>query len=92
MSAKVGSKGQIVIEKPIRDALGVKTGFVAVQNLVEDHIVIHFYPPEHEASLKGILASERHKHVSAEEWPEARRRAWPAAVKAEWAEAPKDDE
>ncbi len=86
MSAKVGSKGQIVIEKPLRDALGVKTGYVAVQNLVEDHIVIHFYPPEHKASIKGILASACHKKVSAEEWPETRRGAWPAAVKAEWAE------
>lgn len=53
----------MVIEKPIRDALGVKPGFVAVQNLVADHVEIHFYPPEHELSLMGILAGSCRKRL-----------------------------
>ncbi len=91
MSAKVGAKGQVVIEKMIRNALGVKTGFIAVQSLVADHVLIHFYPPEHDTSLKGILASARQKSVSPEEWPATRRRAWQAAVREEGG-ASKSDE
>ncbi len=94
MSSKVGAKGQVVIEKVIRDALGVKTGFIAVQSIVADHVRIHFYPPEHNTSLKGILAGSRRRSVDPEKWPAARRHAWQAAVKEEWEKerASRDDE
>ena len=55
MGTIVGSKGQVVIEQRIREALGVQPGARAVQHLVGDHVEIHFLPPPHSRSLKGIL-------------------------------------
>jgi AbrB family looped-hinge helix DNA binding protein len=51
----VGSKGQIVISKEIRDRLGVGPGWKAMQRLVDDHVEIRFIPPTHRRSLAGIL-------------------------------------
>lgn len=55
MMYKVGPKGQIVIEKEIRDRLGVQPGWRAVQRLSDDHVEIYFLPPEHNRSLAGSL-------------------------------------
>lgn len=55
MARRVGSKGQVVIEKEIRDRLGVRPGWLAVQQLVDDHVDIYFVPPEHDRSLAGAL-------------------------------------
>ena len=52
----VGAKGQVVIEKGIRDRLGVGAGWQTVQTLVDDHVEIRFVPPEHDRSLFGALA------------------------------------
>jgi len=71
MATLVGPKGQVVIEKPIRDALGVKPGYSAVQLVVDNHVEIRFYPPEHNESLRGVLASKRRRTVSPDEWEEA---------------------
>ena len=79
MANVVGEKGQLVIEKPIREALGVEPGFVSVQTLVEDHVEIRFFPPEHRRSLRGILAGATRRHVSPEDWDKARQEAWDAA-------------
>jgi bifunctional DNA-binding transcriptional regulator/antitoxin component of YhaV-PrlF toxin-antitoxin module len=49
----VGPKGQIVIEKEIRDRLGVEPGWKAVQLLVDNHVRVYFIPPEHNRSLFG---------------------------------------
>ena len=81
---KVGSRGQVVIEKAIRDALGIEPGAIARQELVGDHVEIRFYPAEHEDSLRGILAPSRKHRVPPEEWEERRRRAWPDAIRARW--------
>lgn len=80
MANLVGEKGQIVIEKPIRDALGVQPGSVAVQTLVGDHVEIRFQPPEHKRSLRGILARFVTRSLPVEEWEQARERAWAKAV------------
>src|SRR5579863_5670176 len=56
MTNIVGEKGQVVIEKPIREALGILPGSTAVQELRDDHVEIRFYPPEHRRSLRGVLA------------------------------------
>ena len=84
MARVVGSKGQVVIEKPIRDALGIRPGYIAVQKLVGDHVEIHFYPPEHQESLQGVLADKAKRRVSPEEWPRAKEEAWSKAVTDEW--------
>lgn len=56
MSHTVGPKGQVVIEKKIRDQLGVKPGWRALQLLVDDHIEIRFVPREHTRSVAGCLS------------------------------------
>jgi bifunctional DNA-binding transcriptional regulator/antitoxin component of YhaV-PrlF toxin-antitoxin module len=91
MSSLVGQRGQVVIEKPLRDALGLQPGYIAVQRLVGDHVELYFYPPEHDKSLLGILANETERSVSPEEWDAAREEAWSKAVRSTWLadEAPK---
>lgn len=53
MANVVGPKGQIVIEKEIRDRLGVQPGWKTVQLLDDNHVRIYFIPPEHNRSLFG---------------------------------------
>lgn len=76
----VGEKGQVVIEKPIRESLGIQPGFVAVQSVVGDHFEIRFYPPEHRRSLHGRLERYAKRSVSPDEWARAREEAWDSAV------------
>ncbi len=80
MSSTVGTKGQVVIKKSIRDALGIGPGFLAVQALKGDHLEIRFFPPAHERSLKGVLAQATTRSVSRDEWTSACQEAWAASV------------
>ena len=81
MSYKVGSKGQIVISKQIRDSLGVKPGWVALQRQVDDHVELHFLPPEHRRSLKGSLRKYIKTNVDpGEGWNKVREMAWRQAA------------
>jgi AbrB family looped-hinge helix DNA binding protein len=81
MANTVGEKGQVVIEKPIRDALGIEPGFVAVQSVRDDHVEIRFYPPEHNRSLRGVLAARIQRSVPPAEWDAAREEAWREAAR-----------
>lgn len=56
MATRVGAKGQIVIEKEVRDELGIEPGWEALQLVVDGHLEVHFIPPRHNRSLAGILA------------------------------------
>lgn len=60
MTHKVGTKGQVVIEKPIREVLVIEPGFLVVQRVVGDHVEIRFFPPGHERSLRGVLRGYEH--------------------------------
>ncbi len=81
MAYTVGSKGQIVIAKDIREKLGVKSGWVAVQRLVDDHVEMYLFPPEHSDSLKGSLKKHlKGKAAPGEQWDEARGAAWDKAA------------
>ena len=80
MSAKVGTKGQVVIEKAIRDQLGIESGWRAYQILEDGCVKIYFRPPLHNRSLKGALRKyvvpetlERFQGMS---WGEVREEAW----------------
>jgi len=81
MAHVVGEKGQVVIEKPLRETLGIQPGFVAIQSVVGDHLEIRFYPPEHRRSLRGRLEGFAKRSVPEEEWGKAREEAWAAAVR-----------
>ncbi len=80
MAYVVGSKGQVVIAKEIRDRLGIGPGWVAMQRVADDHVEIYFLPPEHRESLKGSLAPYVRRAAQDEEWDQARERAWPDAA------------
>jgi len=56
MASRVGSKGQVVIAKEIRDALGIVPGSLALQRRVGDAVRVRFLPPEHHPALRGILS------------------------------------
>ena len=84
MAHLVGEKGQVVIEKPLREALGVQPGFVTVQTVVGDHLEIRFFPPEHRRSLRGRLAGFARRSVAAADWTQAREEAWAEAVRQDW--------
>jgi bifunctional DNA-binding transcriptional regulator/antitoxin component of YhaV-PrlF toxin-antitoxin module len=84
LSHLVGSKGQIVIAKELRDRLGVEPGWIALQHLAGDHIEVYFVPPQHNKSLKGQLAKHIKTRIpSGNEWKEAREKAWAIASKEE---------
>jgi len=80
MAHVVGPKGQVVIEKPLREALGLEPGWVTVQKLVGDHLEIFFFPPEHGSSLRGVLSDEIRRKVPPRAWRQARERAWDEAA------------
>ncbi len=82
MAAKVGTKGQVVVEKEIRDRLGIKPGWMAIQRLVDDHVELYFVPPEHNRSLMGGLKKyiKGGEVPSDEDWHEVKERAWTIAA------------
>jgi bifunctional DNA-binding transcriptional regulator/antitoxin component of YhaV-PrlF toxin-antitoxin module len=81
MAYLVGAKGQVVIAKEIRERLGVKPGWVALQHLVDDRVEIYFLPPEHHESLKGSLARYLKTSIPpGEAWDKACQAAWQAAA------------
>lgn len=81
---RVGPKGQVVIAKEIRDELGIKPGWLALQRVVDGHVEVQFLPPEHDRSLKGSLASyAKGRTVSNAELDRAAEGAWHDAVQEE---------
>ncbi len=80
MMYKVGPKGQVVIAKEIRDQLGVKPGYLALQRLVDDHVEIHFVTSPHRRSLRGALAPYTKVRIPPEQWREVVERAWDEAI------------
>ena len=79
MSTKVGAKDQVVIDKAIRDQLGIAPGWRAYQTLDEDGVRITFRPPG-DRSLMGVLKPlikpEVLERVSGMSWREIREEAW----------------
>jgi len=81
MSSLVGTKGQVTIEKEIRDALGVQPGWKAIQHLDRHRVVIEFVPPKHRRSLAGILGSKTTVRIPpGDAFEEAVEQAWADAV------------
>jgi len=62
-----------VIEKAIRDTLGVEAGWETVQEFVDGYVEVHFVPPTHHRSLKGILAGHIKRTLGPDDdWGEIR--------------------
>lgn len=81
MSTLVGTKGQVTIEKEIRETLGIQPGWRAVQELDGDSVVIRFRPPKHNRSLCGILGGPDIPVLDEEAFRRAVDGAWDAAAR-----------
>ena len=68
MVTKVGERGQITIEKQIREELGVYSGDHAIQRVEDGRVVVEFVPGPHRRSLAGILAGKVTKRPHDESW------------------------
>lgn len=57
MGTSVGERGQITIEKEIRERLGVRPKDIAIQHVEEGRLVVTFVKPyePHMRSVAGIL-------------------------------------
>jgi len=79
MSVAVGKKGQVTIEKRIRQALGIGPGWRASQSIEDGRLVMRFHPPRHRRSLAGILRDATTVRVETEEeFRELAEAAWAA--------------
>jgi len=87
MATLVGTKGQVVIEKSIRDALGIQPGSIAVQRHVGNQVVITFFEPTRSRSLKGTLADfAKVTTTDSVALAQAEEAAWSNAASEEWRE------
>ena len=68
MASRVGERGQITIEKRIREELGVYSGDQAIQRVEDGRVVVEFVPGPHRRSLAGILAGKVTKRPQDESW------------------------
>ena len=67
MSSRVGDRGQITVEKAIREELAVYAGDQAVQWVEDGRLVVDFVPAPHRRSNAGLLADKVTKRPSNEE-------------------------
>jgi AbrB family looped-hinge helix DNA binding protein len=84
MSTRVGTKGQVVIDREIREQLGIRPGMLAIQQVVDDHVEVRFVPGPHRRSLAGAARPFIRRYPSAgdrddtdEAWAEEARRHLP---------------
>ncbi len=68
LASRVGERGQITIEKQIREELGVYAGDNAVQRIEDGRVVIEFVPGPHLRSLAGALRGKVRRRPTDERW------------------------
>jgi AbrB family looped-hinge helix DNA binding protein len=68
MASRVGERGQITIEKSIRENLGVHAGDQAIQRVEDGRVVIEFVPAGHRRSLAGSLRGKVTRTPVDERW------------------------
>jgi AbrB family looped-hinge helix DNA binding protein len=78
MASRVGERGQITIEKPIREELGIYAGDETVQRVEDGRIVIEVIPGRHRRSLAGALRNRVGRIPTDESWEALRDAAWAA--------------
>ena len=75
MATTVGERGQVTIEKAIREELGVYAGDVAVQRIEGHRVVIEFVPAPHRRSLAGALRDKVRPVADDKSWSLVREQA-----------------
>jgi AbrB family looped-hinge helix DNA binding protein len=78
MASRVGERGQITIEKAIREELAIYAGDEAVQRVEDGRIVIEVIPGRHRRSLAGSLRRKVGRRPADESWSTLRQAAWEA--------------
>ena len=68
MASTVGERGQITIEKAVREELGVYAGDYAVQRVEDGKVIIEFVPGPHRRSLAGVLRDKVTRWPHDEDW------------------------
>jgi AbrB family looped-hinge helix DNA binding protein len=68
MASRVGERGQITIEKAIREELGIYAGDETVQRVEDGRIVIEVVPGRHRRSLAGSLREKVTREPTDEAW------------------------
>ena len=68
MASRVGERGQITIEKAIREELGIYSGDETVQRVEDGRIVIEVVPGRHRRSLAGSLSGKVTRQPKDEAW------------------------
>ena len=68
MPSRVGERGQITLEKAIREELGVYAGDLAIQRVENGRVVVEFVPAPHRRSLAGALKDRVGGLPADEEW------------------------
>jgi AbrB family looped-hinge helix DNA binding protein len=76
MGSRVGERGQITIEKSIREELGIFAGDETVQRVEGGRIVIEVVPGRHRRSLAGSLRDKVGRTPPDESWEALRDAAW----------------
>lgn len=76
MSSRVGERGQITIEKAIREKLAIYAGDETVQRVEDGRIVIDVIPGRHRRSLAGSLRDKIGRTPVDESWDVLRQQAW----------------
>ncbi len=76
MASRVGERGQITLEKGIREELGIYAGDEAIQRVEDGRIVIEVVPGRHNRSLAGAAAAHVRRRPPDETWPTLREAAW----------------
>jgi AbrB family looped-hinge helix DNA binding protein len=79
MNSRVGERGQITIEKAIREELGIYAGDEAVQRVEDGRIVVEIVPGRHRRSLAGSLKGMVARRPDDESWEALRQAAWETA-------------
>ena len=79
MTSRVGDRGQITIEKAIREELLIYPGDETVQRVEDGRIVIEVIPGRHRRSLAGVLRGKTRRTPPDESWEALRDAAWETA-------------
>jgi AbrB family looped-hinge helix DNA binding protein len=76
MASRVGERGQITIEKAIREELAIYAGDETIQRVEDGRIVIEVIPGRHRRSLAGALRDKVGRQPADESWAVLRQAGW----------------